>query len=127
MSSQDLTGSEPLFGVAVTQTEAHAVVALSGELDLNSAPALRDCLAGLAEGGTTEIVLDLSDLDFVDSTGLSVLVMDFHRTRAAGGSTVMRNPSPTVMRVLEITGLAPIFSVGTERGAGAPSTSKATT
>jgi anti-sigma B factor antagonist len=124
MFSQDLTGSEPLFGVAVTQTEAHAVVALSGELDLASAPALRDCLAGLAQDGVTTIELDLTELEFVDSTGLSVLVMDFHRTRAAGGSTVMCNPSPTVMRVLEITGLASIFSISTT-GADAirPSTS----
>jgi anti-sigma B factor antagonist len=127
MSSQDLTGSEPLFGVAVTHTEAHAVVALSGELDLNSAPALRDCLAGLAEEGETQIVLDLTDLDFVDSTGLSVLVMDFHRTRAVGGSTMLRNPAPTVMRVLEITGLASIFSIDTDAVTIAPSTSNATT
>jgi anti-sigma B factor antagonist len=119
MFSQDLTGSKPLFGVAVTHTGAHAVVALSGELDLASAPALRDCLAGLADEGETQILMDLTDLDFVDSTGLSVLVMDFHRTRAAGGSTVMRNPSEAVMRVLEITGLASIFSIEVD-GTDAP-------
>jgi anti-sigma B factor antagonist len=127
MFSQDSPGSEPLFRVVVTRSDAEAVVALTGELDLASAPYLRDCLGTLAEEGVTQIVLDLTDLDFVDSTGLSVLVMDFHRTRAAGGSTTIRNPNPSVTRVLEITGLASVFSIGADGAFIPPSASRAAT
>jgi anti-sigma B factor antagonist len=127
MASQESSGSEPLFRVAVTRSGAEAVVGLTGELDLASAPHLRDCLATLAEEGVTQIVLDLTDLDFVDSTGLSVLVMDFQRTRAEGGWTRIRNPTPSVTRVLEITGLASVFSIGADGEFAAPPVSRATT
>jgi anti-sigma B factor antagonist len=88
-----------------------AVVSLEGELDLAAAPQLRECLVGLAERGATDIVLDVAQLEFIDSTGLSVLVMALNRTRAAGGSTVLRQPSPSILRLLEITGLLAIFGV----------------
>jgi anti-sigma B factor antagonist len=114
MFSQGSSGSDLLFRVIVTQSDSEVVVALSGELDLAGAPRLRECFAQLEHVGATQVVLDLTDLDFVDSTGLSVLVMEFHRTQAAGGSTVMRNPSPAVMRILEITGLASVFSIETD-------------
>jgi anti-sigma B factor antagonist len=114
MFSPEPSGSESPFRAIVTYSESQVVVALSGELDLAGAPQLRECFAQLADEAVTQVVVDLTDLDFVDSTGLSVLVMEFHRTQAAGGSTLMRNPSPAVMRILEITGLATVFSIETD-------------
>ena len=114
MFSQEPSGSEPTFRATVTHSEHQVVVGLSGELDLAGAPQLRERFAQLADEAATQVVVDLTHLDFVDSTGLSVLVMEFHRTQAAGGSTVMRNPSPAVMRILEITGLATVFSIETD-------------
>jgi anti-sigma B factor antagonist len=114
MSSQHFTNSESLFRVDVSHGSSGALVALTGELDLATAPQLRACLAPLPEAGESQVVLDLSDLDFIDSTGLSVLVMAFSRTQAAGCAMVIRNPKPAVVRILEITGLASVFTISTE-------------
>jgi anti-sigma B factor antagonist len=111
MFSEDVRRTEPPFRVTVSRPDGRVLVAVEGELDLAAAPELRKSLAGLPEDGESEIVLDLTRLDFIDSTGLSVLVMAFHRTRAAGGSFVMRNPSQQVMRILEITGLVSVFTI----------------
>ena len=100
----------PTFDVTLTRLDGHAVLGLTGELDLAAASGLRDQFAVLAKAGVVQIVLDLSHLDFLDSTGLSVLVMGFSRMKVAGGSLVIRNPPATVMRILEITGLASVFN-----------------
>jgi anti-sigma B factor antagonist len=111
MFSEGLSRPDPPFRVTVSETVGRAVVSLEGELDLSSAPELRELLVALAEKDGTDIVLDLTDLVFVDSTGLSVLVMALNRSRGAGGSITLRNPSASVMRILEITGLVSVFSV----------------
>jgi anti-anti-sigma factor len=110
MFSEDPPRAEPPFSVTVSKPDGRVVIAVEGELDLAAAPQLRECLVGLPEDGE-EIILDLTQLAFIDSTGLSVLVMAFNRTRAAGGSIVMRNPSQAVMRILEITGLVSVFTI----------------
>jgi anti-sigma B factor antagonist len=114
MSSDHFNNSDSLFRVDVSHEPGRALVSLTGELDLATAPQLRACLASLPEEGENEVVLDLTGLDFIDSTGLSVLVMVFTRTRAAGCAMVIRNPSSAVIRILEITGLASIFTISTE-------------
>jgi anti-sigma B factor antagonist len=101
----------PPFRLSVSAATDPAVVSLEGELDLAAAPELRECLVRLTEGGATDIVLDVAQLAFIDSTGLSVLVMALNRSRAVGGSTVLRHPSPSIMRLLEITGLLAVFDV----------------
>jgi len=116
MSSERSSRSTPPFRLTVGESANPAVVSLEGELDLAAAPQLRECLVALTENGATDIVLDVAQLEFIDSTGLSVLVMALNRTRAAGGSTVLRHPSHSVMRLLEITGLLAVFGVE-----GAPS------
>jgi anti-sigma B factor antagonist len=100
------------FDVAVRQREGRTVVvALSGELDLGSAPQFRKCLAELARIGAIHLVIDLSELTFLDATGISLLVTDYKRSSKAGGRLVVRNARPRVMRVFEITGLVELLSV----------------
>jgi anti-sigma B factor antagonist len=82
---------------------------LNGELDLASAPALRETVARLCAEGTQEIVLDISGLQFIDSTGLRCILA----ARAAcerGGSRMVVEPepdriAPQVRRLLQVTGL----------------------
>ena len=76
----------PGFALEVTQGEADAVVRLTGELDMATAPALRSELAGLAARGVRTVTVDMAQLNFIDSTGLNVLIADLKRLREGGGN-----------------------------------------
>lgn len=77
-------------------------VAVTGEIDAYTAPALA---AALAAADHPELVVDLSGVEFVDSSGLRVL-LEAHQTRQADGRTlVLAQPSPAVQRVLDVAGV----------------------
>jgi anti-anti-sigma factor len=90
-------------------------VTLFGELDTASAPVLRDCLVHLVNEGATRLEIDVSDLDFIDSTGLTVVMEQWHRLQAVGGSLFLLSPAPAIQIMLDITGLAP-FLVNSDPG-----------
>ena len=91
----------------------------SGELDLHTAPILRDAaLEALRQHGTT-MWLDLRDVSFMDSTGLEVLLATRRRTELEGGSLTLVGPTPAVLRVLEVTGLDKLFTIAADES-GAP-------
>lgn len=77
--------------------------ALSGEVDAHTAPSLAAALESLP-GGTVQI--DMSEVSFMDSSGLRVLLEATARARSAGGDVVVVRPSATVTRLVEISGLA---------------------
>jgi anti-sigma B factor antagonist len=79
------------------------VLAVAGDVDLYVAGELKDRLAEAADAGTKMLVLDFSDVTFVDSMGLGVLVGGMKRLRAAGGELHLVVSAPEVQRVLEIT------------------------
>ena len=83
---------------------------VEGELDLATAPVLASHLAPLPDG-TADVVVDVSRIDFVDSTGLSVLVQAHHTARSAGRRLVLVSPSLRVRRLLEITGLDDVMTI----------------
>ena len=97
--------------VTVLGSEPEYEVRLMGELDMSTAPQLREELLRLASDGATMVTVDLSDLAFVDSTGLSVLITGLKRLRQQGGEMALRSPSPGTRRVLEITGLTEVFPI----------------
>jgi anti-sigma B factor antagonist len=97
--------------VTVTGAEPEYEVRLLGELDMSTAAQLREELLRLASDGATMVTVDLSELAFVDSTGLSVLITGLKRLRQQGGDLVLRSPSPGTRRVLEITGLTEVFPI----------------
>jgi anti-anti-sigma factor len=79
-----------------------AVVRLWGDLDLVSAPKLDACLLALAGD---DVIVDLAEVTFMDTTGLDAIVVANRRANVAGRLFVLRAPSHHVMRVLEVTGL----------------------
>jgi len=81
------------------------VVEVDGEVDMTSAPTLRDHLLGHLGLGEPCVVVDLSEVDFMDSTGLSALVVAYRQAREVGSSVVVAGAQPAVRRVLEITQL----------------------
>jgi anti-sigma B factor antagonist len=89
----------------------HAVVALSGELDLADAPGVASRLmAAVADCGPS-IIVDLAGLEFIDCCGLGILVRVLRWTRECGGDMPLAAPQPQVRRVLGIAGLTNVFSV----------------
>jgi anti-sigma B factor antagonist len=111
MLSAGISRSNPPLRITVSGSDGRSVASLEGELDLATAPQLRENLGVLAEQNGADIVIDLTHLNFIDSTGFAVLVMALNRSRASGGSMVVRNPSASVMRIPEITGLASVLPV----------------
>jgi anti-sigma B factor antagonist len=88
-------------------------VLLSGEIDLASAPAVWEALESAIDDAT-RVVVDLSEIRFIDSTGLSLLVRAHRHLRQAGGTFTVRSPSEMAARVLKITGLDAVFGLGDE-------------
>jgi anti-sigma B factor antagonist len=87
------------------------VVEVQGEVDLYTAPQLREKLTGLTEGGRSRIAVDLSGVEFLDSTGLGVLIVGLKRCRERDGSLALVGPREPVHKVLAITGLDKVFPI----------------
>jgi anti-sigma B factor antagonist len=100
--------------VQLEQVGGTSVVRASGEIDIATAPKLRDCLAEVAEG-TRIVIVDLSAVTFLDSTALSVLVAGWKRFSSddEGEEAELRLVvvRPVIQRVLDVTGLAKVFSI----------------
>ena len=82
-----------------------AVVSVSGELDVSTADELAHTLAEIADRHPRAVIVDLAGLDFIDSSGLTVLVRARQQLDAQGGTLWLSSPTPSVLRVLEIVGL----------------------
>ena len=90
-----------------------AVVTVRGEIDLYTAPQLEDVLRGASSASDAPLVIvDLSGVRFMDSTGLGALVRARQRILDLGGRLTVASPSPQVRRLLDITGLAEVLSAG---------------
>src|SRR5690242_3309727 len=89
----------------IATADGEAVVAVAGELDLATAPLLGDVVGGLRDPGIDTVVLDVTDLEFCDSSGLAVLVRSHQAAEEHGVRVVVRSPRPAVRRLLEITRL----------------------
>jgi anti-anti-sigma factor len=106
------TTIQPLLDCSVRTADGVTIAELAGELDLASAPALREQLLGLLRPGSSRLVLDLSRVSFCDASGLAVLVGTGRRARRLGGFLRLAAVPPQAVRVLHLTGLhrhLPIF------------------
>lgn len=97
------------FGVDIDYLDGGVHVALRGELDLATAPALHEYLSEFVTQGWIFITLDLAELRYIDSTGLSLLVMTQQRVKRMGGSLLVRHPTPTTLKLFATTGLTEIL------------------
>jgi anti-sigma B factor antagonist len=93
-----------------TQGE-HTVLEVSGEVDVYTAPALRDRITDLLDAGQQLLIVDLAGVEFLDSTGLGVLVAGLNRAREVGGSLALVCPQERVLKLFRITGLDEVFTV----------------
>ena len=100
------------FSIGFRRAGGMVVVDVAGELDLYTAPVLRDRLLDVIEGqGNSFVAVDLGAVGFMDSTGVHVLVQALRRVRERGGDLQLaRVPSPA-RRVLDISGLTGLFTI----------------
>jgi anti-sigma B factor antagonist len=87
-------------------------MSVQGEIDLYTVPRLQRELAGvLAASEPVRLVVDLSGVDFCDSTGVNVLLAAHRQAREHGGNLELAAPRPAVRKILQVTGLETVFTV----------------
>ena len=92
--------------VDVSKLDDQVVLVLRGDLDPHTAPALREQIDNTTGESTRTLVLDVSGLRFIDSSGLRVIIAAQRDMAARQGRLLLRQPTETTRRLLEITGLA---------------------
>jgi anti-sigma B factor antagonist len=106
-----------LFDLADSDRDGWVVLAVTGELDVATAPRLRQEAVRIVSGraadssGPTKMVIDLSGVDFLDSTGLGVIIGVLKRVRSHGGELVLAGLTPQVEKVFEITRVSEIVRI----------------
>src|ERR1700684_1635579 len=101
-----VTGADMGFRLEVTFVGFEAVLALHGEVDLNSAPEFGAYLDWAIGQGHRFVVIDLGALSFMDGSGLRVIGSAAKRLQLSGGALSVRSPSTSIRRLLDIGGLA---------------------
>jgi anti-sigma B factor antagonist len=107
--------------VDTSTRDSATVLSLRGEIDVYTAPRLRQALIDLIAQDATNIVVDMGSVDFLDSTGLGVLVGGLKRVKAKEGSLKLVVTQDKISKIFEITGLTKVFPIfGTVDEAVAP-------
>ena len=94
-----------------TMEKEMPVIELEGEVDVYTAPQLKQQIISILEGGAKVLAINLTKVDYLDSTALGVLIGGLKRMREKDGNMVLICPSPRIRRVFEITGLDKIFDI----------------
>jgi anti-sigma B factor antagonist len=115
-----LTGVSPVvphfeLSEQSSATGAH-IIQVSGEIHVTTAPEFSQRLSGAIDSGQTAVVLDMAGVEFIDSTGLSVLLNALRRVTRQQGNLALVVSNPTVLRLFEITRLDSTFDIAPTRG-----------
>lgn len=89
----------------------YQLVAIGGDLDMHTAPKLKEALTALIEEGRSHLVLNLDATRYLDSTGLGVLIAVHNLAREAGGRIILICKSVRIQRLFIITGVTRVFDV----------------
>ena len=95
------------------EVDGKTIVAVGGEIDVYTAPKLRDKITELVAAGVYDIVIDMEGVEFLDSTGLGVLVGGLKRVRAHEGSLRLVCTQERILKIFRITGLTKVFPIHT--------------
>ncbi len=106
-----MTGDDGIsaFAVDTNVDGARILMSLRGEIDAYTAPRLDEAVDALGDVAGRHVVVDLSGVGFVDSTGLSALVSNLGKVRTAGGVVSLRQVSRQLVKLFEITGINRLF------------------
>ena len=110
----------PEFSVRVALGEIKQLVVVNGELDLVTAPRLEERLKSVIDSTDGDIVVDLANVTFIDSTGLRTMLVAHDRLSQTDRVLAVRRPSVQVVRLLEICGLGNLVEADPSDGDGSP-------
>jgi anti-sigma B factor antagonist len=99
------------LGMSTTERDGWTILSLSGEIDIATAPRVRERLYALLAEGNERLIVDLDDVGFLDSTGLGVLVGGLKKVRAHDGSMELICSQDRLLKIFRITGLAKVFTI----------------
>jgi anti-sigma B factor antagonist len=105
-----VTSEEQFFSVEVEQLDSRATVVVKGEVDVATAPELLEAVESVTDA-TQELVLDVAELGFMDSTGLRVLIRAHEMMEGRGGRLSLRSVDATTRKLLEITGVDKVIHI----------------
>ncbi|MBU4557100.1 MAG: STAS domain-containing protein [Actinobacteria bacterium] len=97
--------------IKVDRSEGLCVIALVGEVDVYTAPQLKERLVESIEGGCVNILVDLEQVGFIDSSGLGVLVGGLRRVKENSGAIRLVCSRENILKIFRITGLDKVFPI----------------
>ena len=95
----------------ITVTDNQVLVHLSGDIYVEEAAQLRESLIGYLENGHRMFIIDLSDVDYIDSTGMGTLVAIRKRALQNGGSVIIKGINGLVKEIFELSRLTKVFEI----------------
>ena len=108
------------FGLSTVIEAAGPVLHVAGDVDVETAPALLRALVALTDRGFSNLIIDLSDLTFIDAAGLGALVVALRGVHEAGGQLTVRSPPPVARLILELSGVEHLLRIEHEGVATEP-------
>jgi len=99
------------FVAELEELEESVVIVVSGEIDMDTIGELSERFEEALQRGSPTVVLDLAGTEFMDSTGLGVIVRASRQLERTGSTLVLRAPQPTVRRLLRVTGLERLLRI----------------
>lgn len=97
--------------ITTERTDGVCVMALAGEVDIYTAPRLKESLVEHIESGCVDILVDLERVGFIDSSGLGVLVGGLRRVKERSGSIRLVCSRENILKIFRITGLDKVFPI----------------
>lgn len=95
--------------ISTENSGASCTIALDGEVDVYTSPRLRQQLTDVIDGGCVNVVVDLQNLGFIDSSGLGVLVSALRKVKEGGGTLRLVCTKESILKIFRITGLDKVF------------------
>ena len=93
------------------EVDGRTIVAIGGEIDVYTAPRLRESITDLVAAGRYDLMIDMEKVEFLDSTGLGVLVGGLKKVRAHDGSFELICNEDRLLKIFKITGLSKVFTI----------------
>jgi anti-sigma B factor antagonist len=105
----------PFRGELQSSSPEDVLVVLAGEVDLYTAPQLHEALDRAVDNGARRVTIDFTDVSFIDSSGLAVLIGAIKRLPSPGGSLHLVCPNEHMSRIFEVTGLTGVLTLHVTR------------